>query len=147
MKKLLYTGILLFGFPIAIMCTLSLPLIKMGIVQPDPSPWNWLTVYIIDFFFGITYLTQLVGLLKKVPWGRSLTLVVAGYSIFAFSQTALETVLDMAGLQDAPIAQPTFILTFMLVGLALGVAMIIFAQRYPDHWQQAPATSCQGDIA
>jgi hypothetical protein len=146
MKKLLYTSILLLGFPIGIMCILSLPLIKLGIVQPDPNPWNWFTVYVIDFVFGLTLLTQLAGFLKKASWGRPLTLIVAGYSVFAFSQTALETVLDLTGTQDAPIAQPAFILTFMLMGLTLGATMIIFALLYPDHWQASTLNPSKKDL-
>ena len=141
MKKTIYASILFLGFPIGMVCVLSLPLIKMGIVKPDPSPWNWYTVYIVDFIYGLTLLAQLVGMLRKASWGRSLMLVVSGYTVFAFAQTALEALLDMAGIQDAPIINPVFILTFMLLGLILGILMIVFAISYPNHWQYPSASS------
>jgi len=136
MMSLLKIYIPLVGFPIGIMCTVSLPLILLGIIQPDPCPWNWHTMYLTDFFFGLTLLTSLFGFLRQSSWGRNLALVSAGYAVFAFSQTALEAFLDMTGFQDAPITQLGFIFSFMLFGLSLGVAMIVFAVRYPDHWHQ-----------
>lgn len=135
MRRFLYHALLLLGLPIGLMCVLSLPLIHLGLVRPDPSPWNWGTVYLVDFAYGLTLLTQLAGLRRRASWGRSLSLVVGGYSVFAFAQAALECLLDMAGIQDAPIAQPAFIFTFMSLGLTLGILTITFAIRYPDHWR------------
>ena len=114
--------------------------------RSDPNPWNWFTVYVVDFLFGLTLLTQLVGFVKKSMWGRPLTLIVAGYSVFSFLQTALETVLDMTGIQDAPIAQPVFILAFMLLGLTLGATMIFFTLRYPDHWETTTLNLSKKDM-
>ena len=47
--KLYARLVVALGFPIAAACTLSLPLILLGAVAPDPRPWNWPTVYIVDF--------------------------------------------------------------------------------------------------
>ena len=146
MKSWLHIYIMLVGFLIGIMCTLSLPLIMLGVIRPDPSPWNWCTMYLTDFVFGLALLVHLAGFLRKSSWGRALTLITAGYAVFAFSQTALEAILDILGLQDAPIAQPGFILTFMLAGFALGAAMIVYALRYPAHWRQAHAAQPGGNF-
>ncbi|MFO7594775.1 MAG: hypothetical protein R6W92_00335 [Desulfocurvibacter africanus] len=134
MRKALYGSILILGFPIGIMCTLSLPLIWLGVVQPDPSPWNWLTVYIIDFFYGLALLAQLAGFMRGAVWNHTWTVAVAGYSLLAFAQALLESLLDVAGIQDAPIANQGFILMFMLLGLVLAVLLLTFAARYADHW-------------
>ena len=47
--KLYARLVVALGFPIAAVCTMSLPLILLGAVAPDPRPWNWPTVYIVDF--------------------------------------------------------------------------------------------------
>lgn len=141
MRRCLGIMILVIGFPIGIMCTASLPLILLGFVQPDPHPWNWLPMYITDFFFGLTLLTTLCGFSAKARWGRPLALVTAGYALFAFSQTALEAVLDITGLLDAPINQPIFILTFMVLGFVLATAILTFAIRYPAHWKTPNQTA------
>ena len=41
--KLYARLVVALGFPIAAACTLSLPLILLGAVAPDPRPWNWPT--------------------------------------------------------------------------------------------------------
>ena len=51
--KLYARLVVALGFPIAAACTLSLPLILLGAVAPDPRPWNWPTVYIVDFLYGL----------------------------------------------------------------------------------------------
>lgn len=59
--KLYARLVVALGFPIAAVCTLSLPLILLGAVAPDPRPWNWPTVYIVDFLYGLALFSQLVG--------------------------------------------------------------------------------------
>ncbi|MEZ6852344.1 hypothetical protein [Halodesulfovibrio aestuarii] len=135
MKKSLLTLIIGLGLPIGFMCVVSLPLILLGYVQPDPHPWNWLTMYIIDCVFGLSLLTTLYGISTKAQWGKPLALITAGYSLFAFTQTALEAVLNIQGLLEAPIANPLFILVFMVLGVLLSVAILLFAIQFPTHWQ------------
>ena len=71
--KLYARLVVALGFPIAAVCTLSLPLILLGAVAPDPRPWNWPTVYIVDFLYGLALFSQLVGFLCRRPhWRRCL---------------------------------------------------------------------------
>ena len=135
MKKSLLTIIIVLGLPIGFMCTASLPLILLGYVQPDPHPWNWLTMYIIDCLFGLSLLTTLYGIVKKASWGKPLALVTAGYALFAFTQTAMEAALNIQGKLEAPISNPPFILTFMVLGVLLSIGILLFTIQYPAHWQ------------
>lgn len=135
MKKSLLIFIMVLGFPIAFMCTASLPLILLGVIQPDPHPWNWLTMYITDHLFGLSLFATLFGILFKTRWGKTVALITIGYALFAFSQTALEATLNITGWMEAPISAPVFILTFMVLGFALGAAILLFTILYPAHWQ------------
>ena len=68
--KLYARLVVALGFPIAAVCTLSLPLILLGAVAPDPRPWNWPTVYIVDFLYGLALFSQLVGFLCRTSRNR-----------------------------------------------------------------------------
>ena len=68
--KLYARLVVALGFPIAAACTLSLPLILLGAVAPDPRPWNWPTVYIVDFLYGLALFSQLVGFLCRTSRNR-----------------------------------------------------------------------------
>lgn len=134
MRRIIYWTILIIGFPIALMCILSLLLIQLGLVEPDPKPWNWPTVYVMDIFYGIALITQLIGFIYKTSWDYILTIAVAGYSIFTFFQSALETMLDITGIFDAPISNAPFVLSFMMLGMMMGLLMMFYAVTYKDHW-------------
>ena len=87
--KLYARLVVALGFPIAAVCTLSLPLILLGAVAPDPRPWNWPTVYIVDFLYGLALFSQLVGFLCRTSRNRLWTAAVGGYTALAFGQAAL----------------------------------------------------------
>ena len=91
--KLYARLVVALGFPIAAACTLSLPLILLGAVAPDPRPWNWPTVYIVDFLYGLALFSQLVGFLCRTSRNRLWTAAVGGYTALAFGQSALEALL------------------------------------------------------
>mgnify|MGYP000609668267 CR=1 FL=1 len=112
--KLYARLVVALGFPIAAVCTLSLPLILLGAVAPDPRPWNWPTVYIVDFLYGLA--------------------AVGGYTALAFGQAALEALLDLLGVQPAPITAKWFIFIFMSAGLILGALMLLLAFRHGRYW-------------
>ncbi|MFR4119090.1 MAG: hypothetical protein ACLT2T_09825 [Bilophila wadsworthia] len=118
--KLYARLVVALGFPIAVACTLSLPLILLGAVAPDPRPWNWPTVYIVDFLYGLALFSQLVGFLCRTSRNRLWTAAVGGYTALAFGQAALEALLDLLGVQPAPSPQGGFIFLFMSAGLILG---------------------------
>lgn len=141
MKKSLVTLITILGLPIGFMCTVSLPLILLGYVQPDPHPWNWLTMYITDCIFGIALLTTLLGIKTHAQWGKTLALITSGYALFAFTQTAMEAALNIQGLLTAPISNPPFILTFMVLGVILSIAILMFTIQYPTHWKTSNTSS------
>ncbi len=103
--KLYARLVVALGFPIAAACTLSLPLILLGAVAPDPRPWNWPTVYIVDFLYGLALFSQLVGFLCRTSRNRLWTAAVGGYTALAFGQAALEALLDLLGVQPAPSPQ------------------------------------------
>ncbi len=132
---------LLLGFPIAAVCTLSLPLILLGVIAPDPHPWNWATVYLVDFCYGLALFAQLIGFLRRRAANRLWTATVGGYTVLAFGQTALEALLHLAGLQPAPMANGVFLFCFMSAGLCLGVLMLWIAFRHGDCWP--PISSLQ----
>ena len=115
-------------------CTLSLPLILLGAVAPDPRPWNWPTVYIVDFLYGLALFSQLVGFLCRTSRNRLWTAAVGGYTALAFGQAALEALLDLLGVQPAPITAKWFIFLFMSAGLILGALMLLLAFRHGRYW-------------
>ncbi|MDR2574602.1 MAG: hypothetical protein LBC94_09745 [Desulfovibrio sp.] len=120
--------------PITLVCLLSLPLILLGFIKPDPHPWNWLSIYMVDFLFGLLLLAHIVGFLRRCAWSRLLTAALGGYAALAFGQTALEMLLDIAGIQAAPVTNRGFILAFMLYGFTVAAAMLFFAFRFPEYW-------------
>ena len=119
--KLYARLVVALGFPIAAACTLSLPLILLGAVAPDPRPWNWPTVYIVDFLY-------------RTSRNRLWTAAVGGYTALAFGQSALEALLDLLGVQPAPITAKWFIFLFMSAGLILGALMLLLAFRHGRYW-------------
>ena len=121
--KLYARLVVALGFPIAAACTLSLPLILLGAVAPDPRPWNWPTVYIVDFLYGLALFSQLVGFLCRTSRNRLWTAAVGGY-----------TALDLLGVQPAPITAKWFIFLFMSAGLILGALMLLLAFRHGRYW-------------
>ena len=123
--KLYARLVVALGFPIAAACTLSLPLILLGAVAPDPRPWNWPTVYIVDFLYGLALFSQLVGFLCRTSRNRLWTAAVGGYTALAFGQAALEALLDLLGVQPAPITAKWFLFLFMSAGLILGALMLL----------------------
>lgn len=124
--------------PLALVCLFSLPLILLGVIQPDPHPWNWLSLYCIDCFFGALLLVQVGGFVRRSPWNRLATAALGGYAVIAFGQMFLEMILDATGAQLAPVTKKEFMTAFMLFGHVVGVAMLVFAFRFPGHW------SCRG---
>ena len=132
--KLYARLVVALGFPIAAACTLSLPLILLGAVAPDPRPWNWPTVYIVDFLYGLALFSQLVGFLCRTSRNRLWTAAVGGYTALAFGQAALEALLDLLGVQPAPITAKWFIFLFMSAGLNLGALMLLLAFRHGRYW-------------
>ena len=122
--KLYARLVVALGFPIAAACTLSLPLILLGAVAPDPRPWNWPTVYIVDFLYGLALFSR----------NRLWTAAVGGYTALAFGQAALEALLDLLGVQPAPITAKWFIFIFMSAGLILGALMLLLAFRHGRYW-------------
>jgi hypothetical protein len=76
----------------------------------------------------------LIGFIYKTSWDYILTIAVAGYSIFTFFQSALETMLDITGIFDAPISNVPFVLSFMMLGMMMGLLMMFYAVTYKDHW-------------
>lgn len=78
--KLYARLVVALGFPIAAACTLSLPLILLGAVARHPRPWNWPTVYIVDFLYGLALFSQLVGFLCRTSRNRLWTAAVGGYT-------------------------------------------------------------------
>lgn len=138
----LYPGlVLLLGAPIAMVCTLSLPLILLGVIEPDPRPWNWPTVYLIDLLYGLALSSQLVGFVRRRPQNRLWTAAVGGYTAFAFGQATLEGILDLAGVLAAPISAKWPIFFFMGAGLALGVLLLLFAFRHGQYWSAFPGST------
>ena len=103
--KLYARLVVALGFPIAAACTLSLPLILLGAVTPDPRPWNWPTVYIVDFLYGLALFSQLVGFLCRTSRNRLWTAAVGGYTALAFGQAALEALAIVAYRQPVTRAQ------------------------------------------
>ena len=132
--KLYARLVVALGFPIAAVCTLSLPLILLGAVAPDPRPWNWPTVYIVDFLYGLALFSQLVGFLCRTSRNRLWTAAVGGYTALAFGQAALEALLDLLGVQPAPITAKWFIFIFMSAGLILGALMLLLGFRHARYW-------------
>lgn len=136
MKHTLYSRlIIILGFPIATMCTISLPLVLTGFFEPDPHPWNWLTLYIIDVVIGIALFIQLFGFIRRSPWNRLWTAAVGGYVTIAFGQMALEILLDLAGVQAAPIVAKIPILIVMSVGFLLGILQLYFVFYNGRYWK------------
>ena len=72
--KLYARLVVALGFPIAAACTLSLPLILLGAVAPDPRPWNWPTVYSVDFLYVLA-LFLLVGSSVAYAYSQKGTLI------------------------------------------------------------------------
>ena len=132
--KLYARLVVALGFPIAAACTRSLPLILLGAVAPDPRPWNWPTVYIVDFLYGLALFSQLVGFLCRTSRNRLWTAAVGGYTALAFGQAALEALLDLLGVQPAPITAKWFIFLFMSAGLILGALTLLLAFRHGRYW-------------
>ena len=108
--------------------------ILLGAVAPDPRPWNWPTVYIVDFLYGLALFSQLVGFLCRTSRNRLWTAAVGGYTALAFGQAALEALLDLLGVQPAPITAKWFIFLFMSAGLILGALMLLLAFRHGRYW-------------
>ena len=52
----------------------------------------------------------------------------------AFGQAALEALLDLLGVQPAPITAKWFIFLFMSAGLILGALMLLLAFRHGRYW-------------
>lgn len=115
---------------------MSLPLILAGIVRPDPHPWNWLTLYITDCVFGLALVAQIVGFLRRAAWNRMWTASVGGYAVLSFGQMSLELLLDMAGVQPAPVTGKFFLLGFMVYGLCVGLLLTACAFWSPAYWKQ-----------
>lgn len=120
--------------PLALVCLFSLPLILLGFIEPDPHPWNWFSLYIIDFFFGCLLLLQVGGFVRRSSWNRLATAALGGYAIIAFGQMFLEMVLDVMGVQPAPVAHKAFMTALMLYGHVVGIAMLVFSFKFPGHW-------------
>lgn len=126
--------LLILGMLIALVCTLSLPLILLDRIAPDPHPWNWPTIYLIDFLYGFSVWWWLPGFLRRSAANRLWTAAVGGYTTLAFGQSTLECLLDILGLQTAPVTAQWPIFLFMFVGLLFGVLMLSFAFRYGQYW-------------
>jgi hypothetical protein len=122
--------------PVSIVCILSLPLILAGIVRPDPHPWNWRTLYITDVVFGLTLVVQMIGFMRRAAWNRIWTACAGGYAVLSFGQMCLELLLDMAGLQPAPVTNGGFLLGVMFYGLCVGMLLAACAFLYPALWKQ-----------
>ncbi len=136
--KLYARLVVVLGFPIAAVCTMSLPLILLGVIDPDPAPWNWITMYAADFLYGLALFSQLVGFVCRTTLNRLWTAAVGGYTALAFGQAALEALLDLAGVQPAPIVAKWPLFLFMSAGLILGVLMLLLAFRHGRYWTAFP---------
>lgn len=129
-------AVYILGIPVALVCTDSLFLVLLGIVQPDPHPSTWLSMYITDCLFGLALFYQLYGYWRRKKGNRLMTAALGGYSFFSFGNAVLESVLDLLAIQTAPISAKIPILLFMTLGLILGCTLLYMAFYGEKHWQK-----------